>query len=230
MQEDFREILGEIRLLHKKYHNTIEGRKEIIKEIREKINQVRKITSFCNPELDELERYYSYRDYYISDYELVMSLLLRLANFEEEIYAMREVTATGYYNTGTSNSRLYSKILFITEKNSIDKFNNFYLGDEFAKSVTKYINKGHSMILITTNLFENNVKPKTSELMCDKIFDIRNGGLKGNITCYVNSLSLQKALYKFIKYVEKNGPDFSGISEDTLFELMTKENTKTKKK
>ena len=224
------ELLQELRNLHEKYQSTIEGRKDIINEIREKIGEIRKQTTCCSKEIDEIERYYNYRDYYLSDYRLAMSLLLRLANLEDDAYRMREVTVTDFYNTGGKEvNRLYSKVLFITEKNIVDYFSELNHSDEFAKKAAKYINMGLSMIIITSNLFESDVKPKKYDLKCDKCFDIRNVGIIGNITCYISDPVLQKNIDKFMDYININGSDFSGIDEDTLFTLINKSNGNQKK-
>lgn len=222
MKRNYQEVLGEIRELHKKYKETVLGRKEIINEIMKKIGEIRSMTPICNAELTELENYYKYRNFYFSDYKTAMSLLLRLANANEEVYSMKEVTTTGYENTsGSEVNRLCSRILFITEKTLADKIEDrTYYFDEFKKIVSKEIDKGYSMIVITANLFENSVKPKFNEVKCDNAFDIINNSMMGNISCYVNNPDFAEAINKFTNYVKINGPDFSDIEEDTLFELM----------
>ena len=231
MKKDYREILNEINELHAKYPKTVLGRKEIIKEIKNKINEIRKITSVCNPELDELERYYGYREYYVSDYNVVMSLLLRLLNCEEESFSLKELTTTGYYNTaGSEANKLFSKITFITQTSLCEKIDDhLYYFDEFKELASKYINNGYSMIIITSNLFEPSVKPKQSAVNCDNIYNIRNSGLKGNITCYCNGTIVKEALDKLINFINDNGPDFSNIDEDTLFEIINDSKNKQKK-
>lgn len=223
MEKKYQDLLKEIRLLNEKYHSSIEGRKEIIHEIREKSNELRKMTSMCNAELDELKRYFDYRDYYINDYKMVMALLLRLANSEEELYSMKEITTTGFYNTNDKEvNKLYGKVLFIGEKSFIDQLSDhLYYYDEFKQMATNAINDGHSMILITSNLFEPNVKPRKKEVKCDCIYDIRNGGILGDITCFINDEELKKNIDKYMAYVDKNGPDFSNIDEDVLFDLIS---------
>lgn len=231
MKRDYREILNEINELHAKYPKTVLGRKDIIKEIKEKIKEIRKMTSVCNAELDDLERYYAYREYYVNDYNVVMSLLLRLLNSEEENFSLKEVTTTGYYNTaGSEANKLFSKITFITQTSLCDKIDDhLYYFDEFKTLANKYINDGYSMIIITSNLFEPSVKPKKSDVICDSVYDIRNSGLKGNITCYCNGTIVKEAIDKLIDFINVNGPDFSNIDEDTLFEIINDSKNKQKK-
>lgn len=231
MKKDYRELLGEINKLHEEYSNIIKGRKDIIYKIKSKINEIRNMTTLCNAELDDLERYYQYREYYISDYKLAMSLILRLLNSEENVYVMKEITTTGYYNTaGSEVNKLFGKITFITRKSLADKIDDhIYYFDEFKEKATIAINKGYPMIIVTSNIFEPCVKPNKNEVMCDNIYDIVNSGIIGNITCYANGIGFKNALDKFINYVNENGPDFTNIPEDTLFELMNdyKSNEKT---
>lgn len=223
------ELLKDIRLLHEEYQKSIEGRKDIVKEIREKVKDVRKKTGVFNPELDEIEGYYRYRDYYISDYKVAMNLLFRLANETDGKYAMKEITTMDFYDTSMGYQKLKSKVLFIANESLMDLFSNdYYYHDGFKKIANYAINKGGSMIVITSNLFEPNVKPRKDEVKCDDVLDIRNGGLLGNITCYINGLNMKEAVDKFVNYVDLNGPDFSNIDEDTLFEIMN--NTKIAKK
>ena len=222
MKKDYLKILGEINELHAKYPTVALGRKEIIKDIKKKINEIKMITPVFNAELDELERYYSLRENYISDYNLVMSLLLRLLNNKEEQYLIKEVTTTGYYNTtGSEVNKLFAKITFIVDADLVDKIDDhLYYFDEFEKVAKQIIDNGHSMIIVTNNLFENTVKPKKIDVSCDSVYDIGNNGLKGNITCYVNDNNFKNAIDKLINYIEINGPDFSNIDEDLLFELI----------
>lgn len=229
MEKDYHELLKELRVLNEQYHMTIEGRKAINNQIREKINEIRKLTTVCNPELDELETYYRYRDYYIRDYKVVMSLLLRLANAEEELYTMKEVSVTDFFDVSNTKEQLYGKVLFITDINLMGQFeHSLYFNKEFVEKAKNYISKGHSMIMITKNIFENHVKPHKNEIQCDTVFDIYNSGTTGNITCYLNGPSIQEAIKKFTDYVEINGPDFSGIDEDSLFELINNSNKNQK--
>ena len=230
MEKDYRELLKEISLLNEEYHMVIEGRKEIINKIRSRIKEIRKITTVCNPELEELESYYSYRDYYINDYKFVMSLLLRLANLEEDKYSMKELKITDFFDIGKEQKQLFSKVLFITDNTNMKKYGDqLYYYDEFKEKATRSINKGHSMILVTSNLFESDVKPRKESIKCDSIVNIRNGGITGDITCYINSIGLKEAIDMFNNYVNINGPDFSNIDEDSLFDLITDTNKYQKK-
>ena len=222
MKRNYQEVLKEIRELHANYKETIQGRRNIINEIMKKIGEIRSMTPICNAELADLENYYKYRNFYFSDYRMTMNLLLRLANVNEDNYTMKEVTTTGYDNTtGSEVNRFCSRILFITEKSLADKIENrTYYFDEFKRKATEAINKGYSMIIITSSWFENTVKPKFDEVKCDKAFDITNSNLMGNISCYVNNNDFEEAISKLTEYVKVNGPDFSDIDEDVLFDLM----------
>lgn len=232
MGKDCHKILDEIRELHKKYSEVIEGRKNIASEIKKKINELKNITPIYNAELDELERIYKYREDYISDYKLTMDLLLRLLNSKESIYSLKEVTTTGYYNsTGSEVNRLYGKILFITYSSLADKIEDkIYHYGEFKDIISKEINNGYPMIIVTNNIFENSVKPNKNDVKCDMVYDIKSASSIGNITCYANGVDFQESLNKFINYVNINGPDFTNIDEDSLFNLMNNNSKSYQKK
>ena len=229
MDKNYEHLLQEVRDLHNGYSEMVEGRREAVRSMREKIKEIRSITNSCNKELNGIERYYAYRDYYVSDYKLVMNLLLRLANSNEERYAMKEINTIGYYDLVDGKKKYQSKVYFISEKSFIDKLeDHVYYLDEFKRMASFAINRGYSMMVITSNLFEPNIKPRKEDVKCDSIFDFRNGGILGNITCYINSVELHENIDKLVNYININGPDFSNIDEDTLFEIISNVN-KTQK-
>ena len=229
MEKDCEKLLREINLLNKKYSLVVEGRKDIVDEIRQKIKEVKKITDFYNVQLDKIEKFYSYRDYYINDYKFVMNLLLRLANNNDNYYSMKEITVTDYFNIDGKLRQFYGKVLFITDNYFMKMFSKpLYYYDEFRKIATDAIDYGKSMIIVTNNYFEPNVKPMNSQMRCNSIVNIRNSGVIGDITCYLNDFDLKREINKFINYVKKNGPDFSNIEEDTLFELINNVNKNKK--
>ncbi len=219
MDKKYEDLLQEIRELDANYLKMVEGRKETVEKIFNIIKEIRSYTNAYNKELNEIEKKYQYCNYYVSDHSLVMSLLLRLANSNEERYAMKEVSTVGYYDINDETKKYQSKIIFISEKSLVDKIEDYlYFMDEFKQKAIVAINRGFSMMLITSNLFEPNVKPLKKEVMCDSIVDFRNMGILGNITCYLNSVELHENVNKLVNYININGPDFRNIDEDTLFE------------
>ena len=211
--------LSEIRKLHQEYQNTVTGRKQIIKEIKKKINFIKSKTTIFNSELKELEDYYEYRDTYVNDYELVMNLILRLANKYEDNYEMKEVYTVDFINDGTTTKKISGKALVIGSKeilvDYIDQRNYYY--DELSALSTRMINKGNSMVIVANNALSSNVKPHLKDLKKISLIDIKNSGIMGNISCFLHDDNLKKGVFKLVKYINANGPDFKGIDEEELF-------------
>lgn len=232
MNNELQEMFDEIRELHHQYQNAIEGRKEIAKEIKEKIKIIKSKTMMFNSELHELQDYYEFRDYYVSDYEEVMRLILRLANREEDNYEMKEIYSVDFIHTENNEDvrRICGRTLVIGDSEAIKevKDQKEYYYDEIKELSTRIINKGNSMVMVTYNALESNVKPRIDKLHRINIVDIKNGGIIGNISCYLHDDNLKKAVKMITRYIYINGPDFRNIDEDTLYELIVKCNNKAK--
>ena len=217
--DELQKELSEIRKLHQEYQNTITGRKQIIKEIRIKIDFIKSKTTVFNSELKELEDYYEYRGSYINDNELVMDLILRLANNYEDNYDMREVYVVDFINDGTITKKITGKALVIATNETLTDYVDLkeYYYDELSALSTRLINKGNSMVMVTDNAFVGNVKPRYKDLKKINLIDIKISSILSNISCFLHGDALEKAVLKIARYISINGPDFSGIDEEDLF-------------
>ena len=226
--EELNKILYTIEDLHEYYKNALIGRKELIEAIKKYISLVKKKTSAYNSELKEIEDFYSYRDYYIRDYKQVMRLLLRLANQNNDIYGMKEIVAIDFVNIDNVTKQLYGKTMIISNKDVLNKIHDdkLYYYDEFSKVSEDIINNGYSIIIVTYNYFDGNVKPKNKLNEKVERVDIKNSGMIGNISCYLHDDDLKKAVNKLIEFININGPDFSNIDEETLYKMICNNNEK----
>ena len=214
---ELNKIIDEIKTLDEQYKNSITGRKEIIIRIKELIKLFRSKYD-NNSFINEMENKYSYRDYYINDYKMVMNLLLKLANNNEDIYGIKEIVATDFVTVNNETKQLYGKTLIITNRDVLDTLNSdLYYYDEFSEVAKEIINKGYSMIIVTYNYFDGKVKPNINSLKNVNTINIKNGGLVGNITCYLHDDSLKTGVESLIDYIDINGPDFENIDEELLY-------------
>ena len=235
MDNELQETFDEIRKLHQEYQNTTLGRKEIVKEIKKRINLIKRKTGIFNGELQDLEDYYLYRNHYINNYEQVMRLILRLANSLDDNYVMYEINSIDFINEGDETRRIKGRALVIGKKDVLEDVSSQtdYYYDEFSALATRIINKGHSMVIVTYNMLTHNVKPHVKDLHKVNLVEIKNSGIIGNISCYLHDDNLKKAVKMLVKYIDINGPDFRNIDEDMLYELIienSKTESKTKKK
>ena len=226
-----KKLFEEIQFLINQYQLATTGRKQLLIMIREKIALIRKYTNLFNQELDKIETYYSYRDYYVSDYKLVMRLLLRLANEEKNIYDMKKIIATDFIRTnGDEFKQIYGETLIIGEKKVLDLIDDkrLYIDNEFSDISSRIISNGNSLIIVTYNYFNGNVKPKYNSLSNVTKACIKNGGMVGDISCFLHNGALKISVDKFVKYIDVNGPDFQNIDENILYDLILNMNTKAK--
>ena len=224
------ELYERVKALKEEYLKATTGRRQILKEMLETIKELRKCTKKYKNELDQIEMCYKLRNYYISDYRLVMNVILKLANKKEEKYGMKEITSTDFVRFNNDKvKQVYGKSLVITDKEVLDNIDEtkYFYYDEFSALASRIINSGNSMIIVTPNYFESNVKPK-DYLAKALRYDLKHGGFMGDISCFLQGDELKKIIWKIMDYINLNGPDFQDIDEDTLCNLIT-ENSKQKR-
>ena len=224
------EIYQRILELRDEYTNAKTGRKEILQQMLEMINSYRKSSKKHKNDLHQLEMCYRLRNSYISDYQLLMDVILKLANKKEEVYGMKEIITSDFVRFNEySLKQVYgrAKVIALNEVlNTIDETKYFYY-DDFSKLASKILNDGNSLVIVAPNFFEGNVKPK--DLLGKALrSDLKNGGFMGNISCFLQGDELREAVMKVRDYIDINGPDFENIDEDTLCDLIL-ENSKQKK-
>ena len=224
------EVYQRILELRDEYTNAKTGRKEIFQKMLEMINSYRKCSKKHKNDLHQLEMCYKLRNSYISDYQLLMDVILKLANKKEEVYGMKEIIASDFVRFNEDSlKQVYgrAKVIALNEVlNTIDETKYFYY-DDFSKLASKILNDGNSLVIVAPNFFEGNVKPKD---LLGRILrsDFKNGGFMGNISCFLQGDELREAVMKVRDYIDINGPDFENIDEDTLCDLIL-ENSKQKR-
>ena len=220
------ELYERVLSLKNEYINATTGRREILKKMLDSIDKLRKCSKEHKNELEQMEMCYKLRNYYISDYKLVMNVILKLANQDNEKYGMKEIISSDFLKFNENSlKQVYGKALVITTKeilNQIDETKHFYY-DEFSALASRILKSGCSLVIVTPNYFENNVKPK--DLFANRIrHDLKNGGFMSNISCFLQDDELKEAVIKVDDYIDINGPDFQNIDEDTLYNLVIENN------
>lgn len=206
------------------------GRKQIFLEMLKNIEAYRQVSKKHKNDLYQLEMSYKLRNYFISDYQLVMDVILKLANKEEALYGMKEIKTSDFVKYNEDQVRqVYGKAKVIADNevlDTIDESKCFYY-DEFSHMASNILKNGYSLVIVAPNFFEGNVKPKGR---LDKVSrkDLKNGGFMGDISCYLQGDALTEAVMQVMYYIDINGPDFQDIDEDTLCNLIL-ENSKEKK-
>ena len=119
------ELYQRIKILKEEYDLAKTGRREIANEMLKTIKELRSCSKNFKNELDQLEGCYKLRNYYISDYKLVMNVILRLANTNDEKYGMKEITATDFIKYNDDEvKQVYGKALVIASSDVLDKINS----------------------------------------------------------------------------------------------------------
>lgn len=208
--------------LKKEYLLAKKNRKKIYAEIVENINELRKIRQKCDCELYQLENEMKYLNYYINDYNLVMNIILRLANHYGHNYDMKKVIATDFVKISDDETeQIYGKTLIIANNEILDDIDDtkMYYYDELSNIVSRIVKNGNSVVIIAPNCFDGKVKPK--DHFCKSVKkDLINSGIMGNISCFLHDDELRKAVDRISEYIDINGPDFQNISEDMLYDLI----------
>lgn len=230
--KEFADYYQEVQKLREKYMISSLGRKQIAQEISDKLEPLSTFLYFLKNRSDAIGTEYKYVSNYISDYEMAMRLLLRLANTNGEQFALKKFIATDFSSSEINHGvreheHVGGNIWVIGKKRVLDKINDkkYYFGSEFGHVADDIIKKGHSLIIFTDHYFNSNVKPKNHEKT--NLVEFLVSGEVDNISCYLYNDELAQSAYKFVDFIKENGSDIKGIDEDTLFELIQKGNSES---
>ena len=152
-----------------------------------------------------------------------MELILNLANKADNRYELKTIYAEKSLNSNTDS--LYCKTLIITDNRitpSIDK--QIYKCNEIYSIIKAFIESQYSIVVITQNVCNGDVKPKESLFNNITYRHIKNSGLAGDISCYLYDDELKIAIDKLIEYIKEYGADFTNIELDKLTELVSNYN------
>ncbi len=238
-QEDMQELsvcMQKVKELEEKYNESILDRQKIAFELKEELDSLRLFTWLLNNRINGIYSKYerlSDKEYpFVTDYELAMRLLLRLANSNEEKYIVKPFYSSDFLSQETKHGDRDFEItegttLIIGEKGVLDSIDNSksYCGSELGKITYQLVKNGYSLIIGTNNYFDINVKPGSGLSTFHNInvteFDIRCCG--PDLSCYLFDDELKTATEKLMKFITENGADIKGLNEDKLFEVINKQ-------
>ena len=234
--EDIQELsvcMQKVKELEEKYNESILDRQKIAFELKEELDSLRIFTWLLNEKVDGLHSKYkslSDKEYpFVTDFELAMRLLLRLANSNKEKYIVKPFYSSDFLPQETKHGDrdlwvAEGTTLIIGEKSVLDGIDNSksYWGSELGKITYQLVKNGHSLVIGTNNYFDTNVKPGSGLSVFHNIdvaeFDIKCCGPK--LSCYLFDDELKTAAEKFMKFIAENGADIKGLNEDKLFEVI----------
>ena len=241
--EDIHEFyicMQKVRELEERYNDSIFNRQKIALELKEELYSLRIFTWILNNRVDGLhskyERLSDKKDPFVTDSELAMRVLLRLANGKEEKYIVKPFYSSDFLSQETKHGDKDFGItegttLIIGEKTILESIDNSksYWGSELGRITYQLVKDGYSLIIGTNNYFDTNVKPGSGLSVFDSInvteFDIKCCG--PNLSCYLFDDELKTAVEKFMKFIVEYSADIKGLDEEKLFEVINKQ-TKTK--
>lgn len=219
--DEVKNLVNKLKELDTRYINETQNRLEIIFEIRNIINILYKLAPVLKYDLVKLEIFYAYRDKFIDNYDKVMDLILNLANKDENNYSMKKVYATKIVDPNDKDATWYGKTLIILDKRVatiLDKYK--YQCEELGRLIKSIIEYGCSIVMITQNFCDGQVRPKESLFDDIEYKRIRNGGLAGDIACFLYDGKLKEAVDILIEYINNYGPDFTNINLDDLTNMV----------
>ena len=222
----------EIKNLKDEYKKDSVNRKELGKEILNRIQKIKPIMDFFTRDLNRDANKYVYPDY-ISDCSKAMELLLVLANTEEDKYAMKKFYVEQMGALNVRGDKMHQgEIRVIGEKDVLDAIDNSisYDGTSFGLLATNLVKKHHSLVAITNLHYETNVLPCWYDLKA-KRKKFRVNGLFSKLYCYTYDDELGKAVDILDDYIETYGGDIDNIDiEDLLYRIEGNKSLKIKKK
>ena len=176
----------------------------------------------------------------VNDNVRALNLLLKLANKEESKYVLKKYITRniGSYETihGDRESGIFKGEIWLIAQNDcleeIDKWSKEELAitDGYQYGITKLINDGYSIIVITNYYDDWCVLPHS--IKNANITKIKNICRKDNdIYCYTYDDELGEALNKLEDYIEQYDGKIHNISLNTIVDRINNlENIKTYKK
>lgn len=228
--DDIREFANnyqEILDLTDNYASATIGRMDFASEIREKLAPLNTFLYYLTSRNKGLDTKFKYIGEFISDYEMAMRLLLRLANENEDNFTLKMFVATSLASFETQHGdreheQISGNVWVIGEKIVLDKVDEkeYYFGSEFGKIANEILQKGHSLVIMTDHCYENNVKPWIYDANEIQRTNISVHGMLSDISCYLYDDNLRDAVNKFMTFIKRNGADIRDIDENQLFDIV----------
>ena len=221
--DSFSASIQEIQDLFSNFPNSY-TRKQIAQEILGKIKPIETFLWIVGNELKSVNNMCeSLED--VSDIELAMNLIVKLANTETTDYIFKkfyvaDLTFQETRHGDREHSLARGTVCVIGKKDVIESIEDKeYVGSELASQLTNMAISGYELIVCTDHYYKNNVLPWHYSVTLE-MFQIRTAGLTSEIKCYVHDGPLQDAVTLLRSYITQNGGNISGLSEDKLIELI----------
>ena len=216
----------EINNLKDEYQKGDVNRKELGKEILDRVKKMKLMMDIFKRILNSNTNKYTYYNY-ISDYNKAMELLLKLANEKDNKYIMKRfyVEQIGSLETRQGNREkgmFKGEIRVIGEKDVLDMVDDSisYDGSSFGAITTSIVKKYHSLVAITNHYYETNVLPCWYDLRNTKRRKFNVNGFFSELYCYTYDDELGSAVDILDNYIEIYGGDMEELSIDTIFKRM----------
>lgn len=229
--EEFGKFYQEIVELQKEYDMAITGRNELGDKIKEKLSVVKSFLYYLNNQTELLINQHSKE--LISDYELALRVILRLANQKEQKYDLRKYFTTDLvsFEKKLGDREFFEslgKVWIIGEKNILDEMvtENCYTDSNLGIKNTQIIKGGNSLIVLANNIYPQKVEPFYYHTEGVEYFRLKVSGTSGDMSCYVFDDELKEAILQFNRFINKNGTDIKGIDEDKLFETIIQDDNR----
>lgn len=230
----FKKEYLKLQQMKKEFAKASTGRKEIAERIMEQTKQLKNVLYIFDLLVGTDNNKYRFQDY-ITDIDLAMRVLLRVANSKEDIYTLKKFYATDFtFQETVHGDREHGvakgTINVVAEKKILDGIDDkrSYFGSEFGALSYRIVKEGHPMIIYSDHYYDSNVKPGRW-ITGMETFDFRIHGDYNDGTCYLVDSELRNAALKLKSFLDKNGADIKGIPEEELFNLVNSEDISLRK-
>ena len=222
--KELNEFIKEFKLINElkeMYKEGIGNRRELGEEILERAEDLKKLMYIFERSLFRDKEVYEY-PYNISDYSKVLELLLVLANKENNEYTLKVFQSNNIrsfeINHGYRESEeLEGDIWVIGKRDVLSNIDNTepYYGAKFGNIMTKVVEDGNSIVMITNNSYANNVIPHHN-FNCSNYNQFNVSGLISDLYCYTFDDDLNNAVNQLSNYINTYGGDMDNISLDII--------------
>jgi hypothetical protein len=218
---EFIKEFKQINELKKMYKEGIGNRRELGEEILERAEDLKKLMYIFERSLFRDKEVYEY-PFYISDFNKVLELLLALANKEKNEYTLKvfqssEIRTFEITKKYCKSIELAGDIWVIGKKDVLSSMDNTepYYGAKFGNIMTKLVEDGNSIVMITNNSYANNVIPHHN-FNCSNYKQFNVTGLISDLYCYTFDDELNDAVNQLSNYINTYGGNIDNISLDII--------------
>lgn len=213
--------------LRQKHDKSVTGRVESAKTLKEDASAIVAFMHILTNNLQSDIRGYDneLNEQYpiVTDFNLAMNVILRLANSKGEKYTKKEFST--WHNSLGEELRT---TIIIGDKSVLENEESTMLPISYlGKLTSELVSTRNSLIITTQNSVDNCVIPSRNDtpevveytINCSSPQDWPNSLL----SCFLFEDELRNATEKFLRFIKKNGPDIKGMNEDELFKTINEE-------